>query len=259
MLKSALSKPTRLFSTLSAHSTRVRIARTPVPMTEESPMIFAPPTYQYEKGHLNEADVDSNPLSQFNKWFHEAQQALPEGSTTIPESVVFSTARLPEGRVSSRVVLLKELDSHGFIIYSNWATSKKAKDYESNKFASLTFFWSHIQRQVRVEGVMEKVTRETSQRYFKTRPRGSKIGAWASPQSEQIHSRDDLDRLYKEYDAKFADLPDDEIPCPDFWGGVRIVPLEIEFWQGGVSRLHDRLTFTRPGVDDAWDVKRISP
>lgn len=228
-------------------------------MTAEKPLIFAPPTYQYEKGHLNEKDLDSNPLSQFNKWFHEAQKTLPENLSAIPESVVFSTARLPEGRISSRVVLLKELDSHGFIVYSNWGTSKKSKDYATNKHASLTFFWTHIQRQVRVEGVMEKVTRETSERYFKTRPRGSKIGAWASPQSEQIQSRDELDKLYKEYEAKFADLADDEIPCPDFWGGVRIVPLEIEFWQGGVSRLHDRLTFTRDAVADDWDVKRISP
>ncbi|OBA21823.1 pyridoxamine 5'-phosphate oxidase [Metschnikowia bicuspidata var. bicuspidata NRRL YB-4993] len=228
-------------------------------MAAEKPLIFAPPTYQYEKGQLNEADINSNPLTQFHKWFHEAQQTLPEGLSAIPESVVFSTARLPEGRISSRVVLLKELDPHGFIVYSNWGTSKKSKDYSTNKHASLTFFWSHIQRQVRVEGVMEKVTRETSERYFKTRPRGLKIGAWASPQSEVIQSRGELDVLYKSYEEKFADLADDEIPCPDFWGGVRIVPLEIEFWQGGVSRLHDRLTFTREKTDGEWAVKRISP
>lgn len=228
-------------------------------MAIEKPIIFAPPTYQYEKGHLNETDVSSSPIEQFHKWFDDARSTLPDNLVAIPESVTFSTARLPSGRVSSRVVLLKELDSHGFIIYSNWDQLKKAKDMESNKFACLNFFWPHIQRQVRVEGVMEKVSRETSIRYFNTRPRGSKIGAWASPQSQVIQSREDLDTLYKKYEEQFKDLADDEIPCPDYWGGVRIVPLEVEFWQGGMSRLHDRLTYTREDVADEWRVDRISP
>lgn len=228
-------------------------------MAIEKPIIFAPPTYQYEKGHLNETDVSSSPIEQFHKWFDDARSTLPDNLVAIPESVTFSTARLPSGRVSSRVVLLKELDSHGFIIYSNWDQLKKAKDMESNKFACLNFFWPHIQRQVRVEGVMEKVSKETSIRYFNTRPRGSKIGAWASPQSQVIQSRDDLDTLYKKYEKQFKDLADDEIPCPDYWGGVRIVPLEVEFWQGGMSRLHDRLTYTREDVADEWRVDRISP
>lgn len=225
----------------------------------EKPAIFAPPTYQYEKGHLNEDEIEACPLKQFTKWFEDARNTIPEGSSLIPESTTFSTARLPLGRISSRIVLLKELDSRGFIVYSNWDTSKKAEDYASNKHAALTFFWPHIQRQVRVEGVMEKVSRETLQRYFDTRPRGSKIGAWASPQSQTISSRDELDALYKKYEEKFKDVPDNEIPCPELWGGVRIVPLEVEFWQGGMSRLHDRLSFVRDEVADEWSVKRMSP
>lgn len=248
MLKSStqLIRFTRLFSQF------------PLKMSEK-PIIFAPPTYQYEKGHLNESDISQSPIEQFNKWFQDAREQLPEKTDLIPESTTFSTARLPLGRVSSRVVLLKELDSHGFIVYSNWDKLKKAQDVETNKYAALNFFWPHIQRQVRVEGVIEKVSRETSERYFNTRPRGSKIGAWASPQSQVIQSRDELDAKYKHFEEKFKDLKDGEIPCPEFWGGVRIVPLEIEFWQGGMSRLHDRLTYTREAVDGEWEVSRISP
>lgn len=228
-------------------------------MSTEKPIIFAPPTYQYEKGHLNEIDVNPSPIEQFHRWFDDARSTLSKDLDIIPESTTFSTARMPSGRVSSRVVLLKELDTHGFVVYSNWDESKKAKDFDTNKFACLNFFWPHIQRQVRVEGVMEKVNRETSERYFRTRPRGSKIGAWASPQSQVIQSRNQLDELYKKFEEKFKDLADEEIPCPEYWGGVRIVPLEVEFWQGGMSRLHDRLTYTREELEGDWTVLRISP
>lgn len=222
------------------------------------PLVFAPPTYQYALALLRESQVLSDPIRQFKLWFDDARQ-IPKDLPIIPESVVFSTSQLPSGRVSSRVVLMKELDERGFVVYSNWDTSKKAADYKSNKFAALTFFWPHLQRQVRVEGLMEKVTRETSERYFKTRPRGSKIGAWTSPQSSTIESRLELDRLCKEYEKKFEKLQDDEIPCPPLWGGMRIVPLEIEFWQGGMSRLHDRLVFSRESIEAQWNLKRLAP
>lgn len=225
----------------------------------EKPLIFAPETYQYTKGQLNELDLVKDPLVQFNHWFNNAITELPEKSDIIPESTTFSTANLPSGRVSSRVVLFKELDPKGFLIYSNWNNSKKSNDYATNKYASLTFFWPHIQRQVRIEGLMERVNKSTSERYFKTRPRGSKIGAWASPQSEKIKSRDDLDTLYKSFEDKFKDLTDDEIPCPEYWGGMRIVPLEVEFWQGGNSRLHDRLVYSRQAVEGEWEINRIAP
>ncbi|GBL51852.1 pyridoxamine 5'-phosphate oxidase [Candidozyma auris] len=225
----------------------------------EKPIIFAPPTYQYTKGHLNEDEIDEDPIEQFHQWFDYAKGNVPEGSSILPESTVLSTARLPSGRVSSRVVLLKELDHQGFVVYSNWETSKKSKDYESNKWASLTFFWSYAQRQVRVEGKMERVSRELSQRYYDTRPRGSKIGAWASPQSSAIQSRHELDVYYKKYEEQFKDKKDNEIECPQFWGGMRIVPYEIEFWQGGVSRLHDRLVYSRDSPDQEWTVRRLAP
>lgn len=231
----------------------------PVTHTQQ-PIIFAPKTYQYTKGHLDVNEVLPNPLDQFNKWFKEAQEQLPSNSDIIVESTNFSTARLPSGRVSSRIVLLKELDKYGFLVYSNWDTSKKAEDFNSNKYAALTFFWPHVQRQVRVEGIMEHVTRETSERYYNTRPRGSKIGAWASPQSKIISSRDDLSELNDEYTEKFKDLPDDVIPCPEYWGGIRIEPLEVEFWQGGVSRLHDRVTFRRDDIaNHNWEIVRLAP
>lgn len=225
----------------------------------ETPIIFAPETYQYDKGHLKEDELQSNPIEQFHEWFDVARKSNTDGSF-LPESVTFSTARLPSGRVSARTVLFKELDTHGFIIYSNWDKSKKSQDFETNKHAALTFFWPSIQRQVRVEGIMEKVTRETSVRYFNTRPRGSKIGAWASPQSQILKDRAELDSIDKEFEAKFKDVKDEDIPCPEYWGGVRIVPLEIEFWQGGMSRLHDRICFRRESIDDTkWNMVRLSP
>lgn len=227
-------------------------------MSTHKPIVFAPPAEQYGKFHLNGTELEKSPIPQFHKWFKDATDQLSK--LQIPERTTFSTARLPSGRVLSRVVLLKELDDRGFIVYSNWDNSKKALDFESNKYASLNFFWTELERQVRIEGVMEKVSRETSVRYFNTRPRGSKIGAWASPQSQVIELRDDLDVIYKEYEEKFKDLKDDEIPCPELWGGVRIVPLEIEFWQGGKSRLHDRFTYTRDDIEDSdWEIKRLCP
>lgn len=223
---------------------------------EKDKLVFAPETYQYTLFELCEKDLQDSPIDQFNKWFKEAI----ESGELIPESLVFSTCRLPEGRISSRVVLLKELDSKGFLIFSNWDTSKKEKDFETNKFASLTFLWKKLQRQVRVEGLIEKLSYDESQEYFNVRPRGSKIGAWSSPQSKVIENREILDDLVKSKELEFKDLKDNEIKCPPKWGGVRILPLEIEFWQGRQSRLHDRLTYRRDNVDsDKWETFRLAP
>lgn len=224
----------------------------------EKPLLFAPKSYQYDKSHLSEGEIEDNPLIQFKKWFGEAEDACKD-TPLPPEAVTFSTAQLPSGRVSSRIVLFKELDTHGFILYSNWGTSKKARDFNTNRFGALTFFWPHLQRQVRVEGIMEKVNREISKTYFSSRPRGSKIGAWASNQSLELQTREELDEKTKEFEKKFEQLSDQEIPCPEHWGGLRLLPLEIEFWQGRLSRLHDRLVFRRDEVGHQWKRTRLSP
>ncbi|TID30139.1 hypothetical protein CANINC_001301 [Pichia inconspicua] len=219
-------------------------------------LLFAPETYQYTLYTLNESDIANDPITQFNNWFKDAQLS----GEPIPESLVLSTCNLETGRVSGRVVLLKELDTRGWLIFSNWDTSKKSIDIKTNKFASLTFLWKKLQRQVRIEGLIEELTPIESAEYFSVRPRGSKIGAWASPQSKPIENRLKLEERVAEFEKKFENLPDNEIPCPPKWGGIRIVPLEVEFWQGRESRLHDRLTFTREKIDDNnWKLTRLAP
>jgi pyridoxamine 5'-phosphate oxidase len=154
---------------------------------------------------------------------------------------------------------MKELDKDGnLVIYSNWDTSKKAQDIRSNNQAALTFFWKELERQVRIEGVTEFLSNEESQIYFDTRPRASRLGAWASPQSQVLHNRAELEERCAEQQEKFKDV--EHIPCPPLWGGLRIRPLEWEFFQGRKNRTHDRFVFTRNSVDDKkWTVERIAP
>lgn len=214
----------------------------------------APKTYQYGKGTLSRHDLTEQPIDQFQKWFNQAKD---EG-VPLPEAVNLATAELPSGRVSSRVVLFKELDTDGsVVVYSNWSTSKKAKDIRSNPHAAVTFFWPSLERQVRIEGVTEFLSTEESQIYFDTRPRESRIGAWASPQSQIIKSREELDTLYEEQLKRFEGQ--EQIPCPPFWGGLKIKPLEWEFWQGRPGRVHDRFIYTRDNVDtEEWAIHRIA-
>lgn len=183
-----------------------------------------------------------------------------------PETSTLSTASLPSGRVSARVVYLKELDPHGFVVYSNFGTSRKAADLATNPWASLTFWWESLERQVRVEGKATRLTREESQVYFDTRARGSRIGAWSSRQSSVLTPREDegddgrkeLEGWVKETEERFKD--EEQIPVPEFWGGLRIVPESIEFWQGRESRLHDRFLYTRKAEgSDEWTLDRLSP
>lgn len=206
---------------------------------------------QYTKGSLDAHQLDPNPLTQFGSWFKHAQEA----KVHQPETVTLSTAHLPSGRVSARMVYLKELDDKGFVIYSNWLTSRKAEDVESNPQASLTFWWHELERQVRVEGRVERLTNDESQVYYDTRVRGSRIGAWASQQSNLLSSRDELEQQIAHVEERFD--AKDKIPVPDFWGGLRIIPSYVEFWQGRESRLHDRFRYTKEG--EKWKMERLSP
>ncbi|KAF5872803.1 putative pyridoxamine 5 -phosphate oxidase protein [Botrytis fragariae] len=230
------------------------------PPPNNAKLIFAPANDktnaqadQFVKGALDRKDLDSNPLTQFHSWFSHAQK----NGVYHPETVCLSTASLPSGRVSARMVYLKELDAKGgFVIYSNWGTSRKAKDIAENKWASLTFWWQELERQVRVEGKVERLPDEESQVYYDLRARGSRIGAWASPQSQVLKGREELEERVKEVEKRFEGQ--EKIPVPEFWGGLRIVPEMVEFWQGRDSRLHDRFQYEKK-EDGEWDIQRLSP
>ncbi|KAK9453240.1 hypothetical protein V1511DRAFT_87890 [Dipodascopsis uninucleata] len=216
-------------------------------------LIFAPPTNQYEKSSLEKESLDSDPLKQFNIWYNEAVRV----KEPLPESCTLATASLPSGRVSARIVLFKELDLRGFIIYSNFSTSKKNGDIRSNPKAALTFFWKSLERQVRIEGTTEFISTEESVTYFRTRPRDSRLGAWASPQSQPVESRDELESKFNQISNKFQDIED--VPLPENWGGLRIIPEEIEFWQGRHGRLHDRFVYRKVDGGDSWKIERLAP
>ena len=204
----------------------------------------------YGLGELDERNCETNPIVQFEKWIQVAEKA----GLREPNAMVLGTATA-DGRPSSRVVLLKEVSDIGFVFYTNY-TSRKARELETNPFASLTFYWPELERQVRVEGRVQRVPRQVSEAYFRTRPRGSRLGAWASHQSEAIPSREALDTRLKELEDRYANS--DDIPVPEFWGGYCVVPETIEFWQGRPNRLHDRLQYRR-NSEQAWVLERLSP
>jgi pyridoxamine 5'-phosphate oxidase len=201
---------------------------------------------EYSRETLSEKSVSPNPFFQFEKWFHEALSAeVPE-----PNAMAFATS--VNGRPSARIVLLKGYDSRGFVFYTN-TESKKGVQLASNPFAAMTFFWHPLERQVRIEGRIEKVSEEESDAYYRSRPLGSRIGAWASPQSREI-SREELDNKYAEYKEKFEG---NEPNRPPYWGGYRLVPDMLEFWQGRPSRLHDRILYLLEG--EKWVISRLAP
>jgi|SRR5436190_5938845 len=199
---------------------------------------------------LTKASVDPNPIRQFEIWSQEAR------ATGMPEqdaiSMTLATATR-FGHPSARIVLLKAFDESGFVFYTNY-DSRKGNELEENARACLLFYWPVLWRQVRIEGLVERVSPEESDQYFHSRPFGSKIGAWASEQSHIISDRHVLDQRFADFDLKFAD----NVPRPPHWGGYRVKPEAIEFWQGQENRLHDRLLYTAQ-PDGSWSIERLAP
>jgi len=197
---------------------------------------------------LDEKTIDPDPIRQFEAWFNDAIAAkLP-----LPEAMTLATAT-PDGKPSARMVLLKQVDHDGFVFYTNYR-SAKAAELDANPYAALVFYWVTLDRQVRVEGNVVRTTAEESREYFKTRPRESQIGAWASAQSEVISSREVLEQRAKKLEAQYSDR---EIDCPEHWGGYRVIPERIEFWKSRVGRLHDRILYERSG--NGWTISRLAP
>lgn len=204
---------------------------------------------EYQFDHLSEETAGLDPFTLFERWLRLA------GESTIhePNAMALATAT-PEGRPSVRMVLLKSFDRAGFTFFTNYE-SRKGRDLATNPFAALLFWWEPLERQVRIEGAVEKVTAAESDAYFHSRPLGSRLGAWVSQQSKVIPDRTLLDQRYAELQAEYSESHPDR---PPFWGGYRLAPEAFEFWQGGVNRLHDRLHFRRQ-PDGAWRRERLSP
>jgi pyridoxamine 5'-phosphate oxidase len=203
---------------------------------------------EYAVGGLSEHDLDANPITMFRSWMHDAVVAgLHE-----PNAVVVATAT-PSGVPSSRMVLLKGLDDRGFVFFTNY-DSRKGAELCANPACALLFPWHDLERQVRVEGVARQLGQEENDAYFATRPRGSQLGAWASPQSEVVADRAELDARYARMQARFGD---EEVPTPPHWGGFRVAPDVVEFWQGRRGRMHDRLRYRR--TPDGWVTERLAP
>jgi pyridoxamine 5'-phosphate oxidase len=196
---------------------------------------------------LLEADLDPDPLRQFGRWFEEAA-----GATRAPEAAAVATAT-PDGAPSVRMVLLKHFDGDGFVFHTNY-DSRKGLELEANPRAALLLHWDPLGRQVRIEGGVERISREETETYFRTRPRGGQLGAHVSRQSRPIGSRDELDARQAELEREFEGR---DVPVPEWWGGYRIVPEVFEFWQHREDRLHDRLRYSRAG--GGWTVERLQP
>ena len=205
----------------------------------------------YTQGTLDEHDLNADPLKQFQSWLEDAQNAAEKGGMLEPNAMTLATVNAA-GQPSARIVLLKGLDERGFIFYTNYE-SRKAHELAENPKVALVFNWLALERQVRVEGTVSKLPVKESEAYHQTRPRGSQLSEWVSPQSRVIENRGVLEDRLKEVEAKFPD----EVPLPEFWGGF-IVRLErLEFWQGRPNRLHDRFRYTRQG--EGWGLERLAP
>ncbi|WP_035801759.1 pyridoxamine 5'-phosphate oxidase [Kitasatospora mediocidica] len=204
---------------------------------------------QYALAGLAEEDLAADPITQFARWFAEAEQV----AMVEPNAMVLSTADA-EGRPSSRTVLLKGLDERGFVFFTNYG-SRKGVELAANPNAALLFPWHSIDRQVMITGSVERTGRDETAAYFRTRPHGSQLGAWASEQSSPVASREVLEQRFAELVTRY---PEGEgVPVPPFWGGYRVVPRTVEFWQGRLNRLHDRLRYT--ATPSGWEVERLCP
>ncbi|MEY3245258.1 MAG: pyridoxamine 5-phosphate oxidase [Bacteroidota bacterium] len=202
----------------------------------------------YQLKSLSEQEVDQNPFAQFSVWWNEAVQSDIVEVNAMTLSTVTST-----GKPSSRIVLLKGYDEEGFVFFTNYS-SDKGRQLMQNHFAALLFFWKELERQVRIEGVVSKVSEEESDAYFNSRPVGSRLGAWASPQSQKISDREVLNNELMKFTEQFDQ---ENIPRPAHWGGYRVKPTRIEFWQGRSNRLHDRILYEQD--NDNWQISRLAP
>ncbi|KAJ3752245.1 pyridoxamine 5'-phosphate oxidase [Lentinula raphanica] len=225
-------------------------------ISEPSPSkIKVLPHNQYQTSEsLSPSTVCPSPLDQFHIWF---KQVVEDGVVREPEAISLSTAT-PSGIPSARMVLFKQLDERGFIFYTNY-TSRKSKEIESNPHAAMVFYWREVSKSVRVIGKVEKVSREESEAYFKTRPKGSQLGAWASHQSQVVEEGEVRERL-KKLEERYGDS---SVPTPEFWGGWRVIPIEVEFWCGKPSRLHDRVCYRLEEGSTAenpkWKIECLAP
>ena len=212
------------------------------------PLSIADLRREYARARLDEKDVSRDPIDEFARWFAEAQAAAVEE----PNAMTLATAT-PDGRPSARVVLLKGFDDRGFVFFTDYR-SRKGEELEANPHAALAFYWAEVERQVRIEGTVTRTSLEESELYYRTRPLGSRLGAWASHQSRPIGSREQLEAELREIERRFSG-PD--VPLPPHWGGYRVTPETFEFWQGRESRLHDRIRYSREG--GGWKIERVSP
>ena len=221
-------------------------SRAPCPM----PASLADDRREYAQRTLRAADLHPDPFVQFGQWMNDARAAgVPE-----PTAMTLATAT-PEGHPSARIVLLKGVDADGFVFFTNYE-SRKGHELAQNPWAALVFWWNVLERQIRIEGRVTRLTPAESDVYHRRRPRGSQLGAWASPQSRVIAGRDVLDSNLAAAEARYADA---DVPRPPHWGGFRLAPVALEFWQGRPSRLHDRFRYHRAAVDAPWQCERLAP